>query len=235
MAVVRSEMASRTPPGSQRLSQEPRHGLGGAALPRAGRGRLEARRPGPGRSETKVEPLCQFCVSWHMLSWSVPAEIAEMAETDDKAKTSNYADFTGLLRWNEWCCQTGLNCRPLHYQWSALPLSYGSMPGSGESAQTRALQAAGSCHNDPSGASTRQGQKRRRRPKKSAESPAFCFNPCNSGPIRFPVSSVRSASALSGPDMASNSIILRDSSHLKRRYSPNGQLPILAENPSVAS
>jgi hypothetical protein len=37
--------------------------------------------------------------------------------------------------WGEWCCQTGLNCRPLHYQWSALPLSYGSMPGSGESAQ----------------------------------------------------------------------------------------------------
>ena len=29
----------------------------------------------------------------------------------------------------KWCCQTGLNCRPLHYQWSALPLSYGSMPG----------------------------------------------------------------------------------------------------------
>ena len=28
-----------------------------------------------------------------------------------------------------WCCRTGLNCRPLHYQWSALPLSYGSMPG----------------------------------------------------------------------------------------------------------
>src|ERR1700730_10217290 len=28
----------------------------------------------------------------------------------------------------KWCCQTGLNCRPLHYQWSALPLSYGSMP-----------------------------------------------------------------------------------------------------------
>src|SRR5947207_13596474 len=28
----------------------------------------------------------------------------------------------------DWCCQTGLNCRPLHYQWSALPLSYGSMP-----------------------------------------------------------------------------------------------------------
>src|SRR6202171_4607379 len=70
-----------------------------------------------------------------MLSWSVTAEIAEMAETDDRAKTSNYADCTGLLREKRWCCQTGLNCRPLHYQWSALPLSYGSMPGSGESAQ----------------------------------------------------------------------------------------------------
>ena len=31
----------------------------------------------------------------------------------------------------EWCCQTGLNCRPLHYQWSALPLSYGSKPQRG--------------------------------------------------------------------------------------------------------
>lgn len=32
-----------------------------------------------------------------------------------------------LLHEMKWCCQTGLNCRPLHYQWSALPLSYGSM------------------------------------------------------------------------------------------------------------
>ena len=28
-----------------------------------------------------------------------------------------------------WCCRTGLNCRPLPYQGSALPLSYGSMRG----------------------------------------------------------------------------------------------------------
>ncbi len=34
-----------------------------------------------------------------------------------------------------WCCQTGLNCRPLHYQWSALPLSYGSVPRIRESAK----------------------------------------------------------------------------------------------------
>ena len=27
----------------------------------------------------------------------------------------------------EWCCRTGLNCRPLPYQGSALPLSYGSI------------------------------------------------------------------------------------------------------------
>jgi hypothetical protein len=51
-----------------------------------------------------------------------------MAKTDDCVETPNCTDFTGILRENEWCCQTGLNCRPLHYQWSALPLSYGSMP-----------------------------------------------------------------------------------------------------------
>jgi hypothetical protein len=44
-----------------------------------------------------------------MLSLSVPAEIAEIAETDDQAKTCIYADFTGLLGENGWCCQTGLN------------------------------------------------------------------------------------------------------------------------------
>jgi hypothetical protein len=27
----------------------------------------------------------------------------------------------------KWCCRKGLNFRPLHYQWSALPLSYGSL------------------------------------------------------------------------------------------------------------
>ena len=76
---------------------------------------------------TKCEPLCQFCVSWHTLSWSVLVDIAEMAETDDRTKFPICAGFTGLLRENGWCCQTGLNCRPLHYQWSALPLSYGSI------------------------------------------------------------------------------------------------------------
>jgi hypothetical protein len=27
----------------------------------------------------------------------------------------------------DWCCERGLNSRPLHYQWSALPLSYRSI------------------------------------------------------------------------------------------------------------
>ena len=36
---------------------------------------------------TKCEPLCQFCVSWHTLSWSVLAEMAEMAETGNQTKT----------------------------------------------------------------------------------------------------------------------------------------------------
>ena len=34
----------------------------------------------------------------------------------------------GVLWYCRWCCRTGLNCRPLPYQGSALPLSYGSEP-----------------------------------------------------------------------------------------------------------
>ena len=41
---------------------------------------------------------------------------------------------------DEWCCQTGLNCRPLHYQWSALPLSYGSVPRIPDSAKKAATR-----------------------------------------------------------------------------------------------
>jgi hypothetical protein len=44
-----------------------------------------------------------------VLSWSVPAELAEMAETGGRAKTRVYADFKGLSREDGWCCQTGLN------------------------------------------------------------------------------------------------------------------------------
>jgi hypothetical protein len=45
-----------------------------------------------------------------------------------------------------WCCQTGLNCRPLHYQWSALPLSYGSMQHGERIGPMAATQRGGSCH-----------------------------------------------------------------------------------------
>ena len=40
-----------------------------------------------------------------------------------KTKTFIFLSFAEVL----WCCRTDLNCRPRHYQWSALPLSYGSM------------------------------------------------------------------------------------------------------------
>jgi hypothetical protein len=49
-----------------------------------------------------------------MLSWFVPTEIFEIAETDDQAENANYADFTGLLGENRWCCQTGLNFMRTH-------------------------------------------------------------------------------------------------------------------------
>ena len=59
-----------------------------------------------------------------------------------------------------WCCQTGLNCRPLHYQWSALPLSYGSMPGTSENRPKRPHMAADPCHKAPACASARRHQNR---------------------------------------------------------------------------
>src|SRR5260370_7311000 len=64
------------------------------------------------------------------------------------------------------CCQTGLNCRPLHYQWSALPLSYGSMPlrESAKKAPTRRPILA----TRPLRAQARgTGPRRRRKPPKS--------------------------------------------------------------------
>ena len=81
-----------------------------------------------------------------------------------------------------WCCQTGLNCRPLHYQWSALPLSYGSMPGN--------------CRIGPRGPYRRpvlatraplvQARGRGGKGAKSLKIGAGCFDGGNSGPIRFP-------------------------------------------------
>jgi hypothetical protein len=64
------------------------------------------------------------------------------------------ADFRGLLREKNWCCQTGLNCRPLHYQWSALPLSYGSMPGT-RIGRNGPYRRADPCHKAPARASAR--------------------------------------------------------------------------------
>src|ERR1700730_1410949 len=58
------------------------------------------------------------------------------------------------FRGKNWCCQTGLNCRPLHYQWSALPLSYGSVPDAGIS-QKAPTGRADPCHKAPARASAR--------------------------------------------------------------------------------
>jgi hypothetical protein len=48
---------------------------------------------------------------------SVPVEVVEWLKTGSQTKTWIYADFEGFFREQGWCCQTGLNCRPLHYQW----------------------------------------------------------------------------------------------------------------------
>ena len=107
-------------------------------------------------------------------------------------RRKNLTPFNRLLivQGKSWCCQTGLNCRPLHYQWSALPLSYGSVPGiRGNRPKRLPARRAGSCHKGPSGASMRVGREQ----AKMAKIGASCCQACrsgklagNPGPIRFP-------------------------------------------------
>src|ERR1700729_2299692 len=69
------------------------------------------------------------------------------------------------LKAEKWCCQTGLNCRPLHYQWSALPLSYGSMPRIRESAPKGLHKAADPCHKAKKRASAASGRPQPKSPQ----------------------------------------------------------------------
>ena len=64
----------------------------------------------------------------------------------------------GLSGWlappqRSWCCRTGLNCRPLPYQGSALPLSYGSIRGRGKRGQVPCVGTRDACHKGRAGAS----------------------------------------------------------------------------------
>src|SRR3954470_2860985 len=98
-----------------------------------------------------------------------------------------------------WCCQTGLNCRPLHYQWSALPLSYGSVPGSGESAQ-RALQGGAILATRPPFAQARGAPKT---PAKISKSTGRARQPVRPAQFRadpVPICCPRMATALDRAD-----------------------------------
>jgi hypothetical protein len=61
-----------------------------------------------------------------------------------------------IFQKKDWCCQTGLNCRPLHYQWSALPLSYGSVPRTIRIGQKGFHGRPDPCHKLPARASACQ-------------------------------------------------------------------------------
>jgi hypothetical protein len=93
VAVVRFEMAFAR--AWQSVSAGPKsRAVAWEGSPRRGRARpAQSAKARSERSETKVEPVCQFCVSWHTPSWSVLLEMAEMVETDDRAKTRIMLDF----------------------------------------------------------------------------------------------------------------------------------------------
>src|SRR5262245_33245994 len=58
----------------------------------------------------------------HESNCCVRVQFRTQASRNDFAPSAKSLDLSGV----GWCCRTGLNCRPLPYQGSALPLSYGS-------------------------------------------------------------------------------------------------------------
>jgi hypothetical protein len=57
----------------------------------------------------------QFC-------WGIRGFFTGYPQGSREPRTKKVVVLSGV----SWCCRTGLNCRPLPYQGSALPLSYGS-------------------------------------------------------------------------------------------------------------
>ncbi len=162
--------------------------------------------------------------------------MADLVDRVTSAATArNRLNFAANKRSSEvkdWCCQTGLNCRPLHYQWSALPLSYGSMPRIRESAQKDLYRA---------GRSLPQAPRRRKRgwgltgPQKLSKSPRdsrcglqwACW-----GPIRFPICSPGPRKSLTGRVMTSNSIISSVVLNVTRSIRRRCQLPVWRKIPA---
>ena len=108
----------------------------------------------------------------------------------------------------KWCCQTGLNCRPLHYQWSALPLSYGSVPRMRESAR-RAPQGGRSLPQGPLGC-------KRAKPLRAVKTfppgaLAASFGRSEDGSIRFPLCAPAALIGRTSVQMESIRRIHRDS------------------------
>jgi hypothetical protein len=59
------------------------------------------------------------------VSVSLSAPVASRKHRSQRP-AGNHPRSSILPYQGKWCCRTGLNCRPLPYQGSALPLSYGS-------------------------------------------------------------------------------------------------------------
>ncbi|MEA2913882.1 MAG: hypothetical protein QOJ15_5963, partial [Bradyrhizobium sp.] len=101
----------------------------------------------------------------------------------------------------------GLNCRPLHYQWSALPLSYGSMPGYENRPKRAPPRRPILATRPPHAQAHGRPPGRSKCGKNQRGTPAHCFHGLSCGLIRFPVSSPGAASASIGRTMTSNSMI----------------------------
>jgi hypothetical protein len=69
-----------------------------------------------GQNANRCASFVSADTCFHGLFWP---KIAELGEADFGVQILIHDNFTGISPRKDWCCQTGLNCRPLHYQWSA--------------------------------------------------------------------------------------------------------------------
>ena len=75
--------------------------------------------------------MCQFCANLPRCFTFVHGILRHLAAMGIGLRRLQIplkrARFLGFFGFRMWCRRADLNCRPLHYQWSALPLSYGGL------------------------------------------------------------------------------------------------------------
>ena len=108
----------------------------GAIVPRSpGRVRHKSSTHCAGKAGRSAAPVCRCASVFAQCARrtagakpapGLPCALSTRGGPRKPAKLGHFVPRERQIMCGCWCCRTGLNCRPLPYQGSALPLSYGS-------------------------------------------------------------------------------------------------------------